>query len=130
MNNNQMRDEQQALQNHVDHIAQTLTAGMTYKEAELDHEEHGAEPTDLISGYDYLSDVLEIKYITENDDDDDDEGEYLGARVLVSFGGPNIWIDTRTCTVEGYWWGDEATATYTDEMNLHGTCQELYEMGA
>ena len=124
-----MRDEQQALQNHVDHIAQTLTAGMTYKEAELDHEEHGVEPTDLISGYDYLQDTLEVKYITENDDDDDD-GEYLGARVLVSFGGPNIWIDTRTNTVEGYWWGDEATATYTDEMDIHGVCAELYEMRA
>ena len=119
-----MSTEQQDLQNHVNHIAQNLTAGMTYKEAELDHEEHGVEPTDLISGYDYLQDVLEIKHIT------DYNGDYIGARILVTFGGPNIWIDTCTNKVEGYWWGDEATATYTDEMDLHGTCQELYEMGA
>jgi len=115
------------LQNHVDHIAQTLTAGMTYEDAGMDHEEHGAEPTDLIGGYDYLSDVLEIKYMTN--DDDEGAGEYLGARILVAFGGPNIWIDTTTRKVEGYWWGDEATADYTDGMDIDGVCAELYEMG-
>jgi len=123
MSNTQMTTTAKVLQDHVDQIAATLTSGMTYEDAEMDHEEHGADPTDLISGYDYLSDLLDIEYTISSN------GEYLGARILVAFGGPNIWINTRTRKVEGYWWGDEATATYTDEMDLHGTCAELYEMG-
>lgn len=122
MSNAQMKNEQQALQDHVDQIAATLTSGMTYEDAGMDHEEHGAESTDLISGYDYLSDSLDIEYTISSN------GEYLGARILVAFGGPNIWINTRSCKVEGYWWGDEATAGYTDEMDLHSTCEELWDM--
>jgi len=122
MSNAQMKNEQQALQDHVDQIAATLTSGMTYEDAGMDHEEHGAESTDLISGYDYLSDSLDIEYTISSN------GEYLGARILVAFGGPNIWINTRSCKVEGYWWGDEATADYTDEMDLHSTCEELWDM--
>ena len=122
MNNKQMKNEQQALQDLVDHIAETICNGMTFEDAGMDHEENGAESTDLISGFDYLSDLLDIEYTISSN------GEYLGARILVAFGGPNIWINTRTRKVEGYWWGDEATATYTDEMELHSICEELWDM--
>ena len=112
------------LQNHVNNIANDLTSGMTYEECGMDHEEHGCEPDDFISGFDYLSDMLDIEYTISSD------GNFLGARILVAFGGPNIWIDTRHERVEGYWWGDSAFADFTDEMDLHGVCRELYEMRA
>ena len=113
--------EKSDLQSHVDQIAETIRNGMTYEDAGIDHEDHGAEPGDTISGYEYLSDMLDIEYTINSN------GDYLGARILVAFGGPNIWIDTRHCKVDGYWWGDEAKSTYIDEMDLHGTCQEFYE---
>lgn len=79
------------------------------------------EEGDTIGGFDYLSDVLDIEYIISSDK------QYLGARVLVAFGGPNIWINTRTQQVEGYWWGDNFTASYhADAMDIDGALEELW----
>ena len=72
------------------------------------------------SAFDYLQDVLDIEYIVNG------KGEYLGARILVAFGGPNIWVNTRTKTVEGYWWGDSAHASFTDGLGLDDALSELW----
>ena len=72
------------------------------------------------SAFDYLQDALDIEYIVNS------KREYLGARVLVAFGGPNIWVNTRTGTVEGHWWGDSASATFTDSIGLQEALNELY----
>jgi hypothetical protein len=75
----------------------------------------------LVSAYDYLQDALDIEYVIGSDK------RYLGARVLVTFGGPNIWINTRTKQVEGYWWGESAIVSYnTDEMDLDSALEDLY----
>lgn len=43
-----------------------------------------------------------------------------GFAILVAFGGPNIWINTKDRQVEGYWWGDNFTLSYNnDEMGIH-----------
>ena len=109
------------LQRHVDQIAESLSRGITYREAELDIEpEYDSDPDDLISsGFDYLSGALDIEYTFNAN------GQYLGARILVAFGGPNIWVDTRHCTVEGHWWGESARADFIDSMGLHESCEEL-----
>ena len=72
------------------------------------------------SAFDYLQDALDIEYIVNA------KGEYLGARVLVAFGGPNIWINTRTKTIEGYWWSDKAFASFTDNLGLDEALEELW----
>ena len=73
--------------------------------------------------FDYLSDALDIEYTV------DSKGEDLGARVLVAFGGPNIWINTRHKTVEGYWWSDRAEANYfEDKLGLDDALEELWSM--
>ena len=59
-----------------------------------------------------LSDVLDIKYIVNSD------GTYSGSRVCVALGGPNIWVNFDTKTVEGYWGGDRASANFTDDMGV------------
>lgn len=46
----------------------------------------------------YLADVLDIDYIVSS------TGEYRGAEVLVGFGGPNVWIDTRAHDLCVAWW--------------------------
>jgi hypothetical protein len=61
---------------------------------------------DPLSAYDYLQDVLDINWILNNDK------TYKGARLLVAFGGPNIWIDTNLEQVEGHWWGEKFICQY------------------
>ena len=97
------------LQNHVDSIAHDLDNGLTNEEGEPVH------------GFDYLEDVLDIQYIVTS------EKQYIGARVLVAFGGPNIWINTQTKTIEGYWWDESAFASYyNDEIGLDEALEDLW----
>lgn len=99
------------LKNHVLSIINTLENGCD--ELNSDGEEFGA--------YDYLQDALDIEYIVNG------KKEYLGARVLVAFGGPNIWINTRTKQVEAYWWGDSCTMSYSgDAMGIDEALEELW----
>ena len=73
-----------------------------------------------MSAFDYLEGALDIEYIVNS------KGEYLGARVLVAFGGPNIWVNTRTGIVEGAWWADRADASFTDNIGLNDALSELW----
>lgn len=100
------------LQNHVNSIAETISNG--FDDTELNYD---GEP---MSAYDYLQDALDIEYIVNG------KGEYLGARVLVAFGGPNIWVNTRQGIVEGYWWGDKANSSFNDEIGLDDALEELW----
>jgi hypothetical protein len=99
------------LSDHVQYIADKLTHGFA------DETNDDGEP---LSAYDYLQDALDIEYIVSS------KKEYLGARVLVAFGGPNIWVNTRTNTIEGHWWGDKATASFEDGIGLDDALQDLY----
>jgi|TARA_R110002124_G_scaffold136598_1_gene299488 hypothetical protein len=75
----------------------------------------------MLSGFDYISDVLDFNYVINSD------RTYRGTRLLVAFGGPNIWVDTSTNTVTGGWWGDSYSATYSrDAMDIDGACEELF----
>jgi hypothetical protein len=101
------------LLDQVQHIADTIANG--FGDDELNYD---GEP---MSAFDYLQDALDIEYVIGSDK------RYLGARVLVTFGGPNIWINTRTKQVEGYWWGESAIVSYnTDEMDLDSALEDLY----
>jgi hypothetical protein len=95
----------------VQHIANMLTNGFG---DELNHDE------EEMSAFDYLQDVLAIEYIVNS------KKEYLGARLLVAFGGPSIWVDTRKGIVEGFWWGDNATASFVDNIGLDDALSELF----
>lgn len=100
------------LQNHVESIAKTLSEGFDLSSTNEDGE--------YLSAFDYLQDALDIEYIVNRD------GKYLGARVLVAFGGPNIWIDTRRHMVDGYWWQEKASAPFQDEIGLDDALAELW----
>lgn len=99
------------IKSHVQEIANRLSNGFD-----------GAMNSDgeAMSAFDYLQDALDIEYIVSS------KKEYLGARVLVAFGGPNIWVNTRTNKVEGYWWGDSASASFTDSIGLDDALSELF----
>lgn len=103
--------DQDRLKDHVNSIAQSLTEGFG-DERNIDDEP--------MSAYDYLEDALDIEYIVNS------KAEYLGARILVAFGGPNIWVDTRKSIVEGYWWGDYAKQSFEDSIGLNEALEELW----
>lgn len=94
------------LKNQVQHIANEISNGFS-------------DDADY-SAFDYLQDALDIEYIVNG------KGEYLGARVLVAFGGPNIWVNTRTNTVEGTWWADRSEASFKDNIGLDDALSELW----
>jgi len=100
------------VKDHVLHIIKSLENGFP--------DELGQDDQPF-SAFDYLQDALDIEYIVNS------KREYLGARVLVAFGGPNIWINTRTKQVEGYWWRDSCVMSYeNDAMDLDSALSELY----
>ena len=68
----------------------------------------------------FMEDALDIQYIINQDK------TYRGARILVAFGGPNIWVNTQQNQVEGYWWGDDATADFIDNIGLDDYLKETY----
>jgi len=106
-----MTDSHEQLKNQVLSIIKDIEKGLT-------------DEGDTLSASDYLADVLDINYIINSD------RSYKGARLLVAFGGPNIWIDTLHKNVEGYWWSDTFTDRYyTDAMGLDDLMEELYAMG-
>jgi len=99
---------------HVQHIVQTIENGLD----SVEREDEGQYPMD---GLEYLSDALAIEYIVNGN------REVLGARILVAFGGPNIWINTRSQTVEGYWWQDKFIESYSrDEIGLDEAVETLW----
>ena len=99
------------LQNHVNQIAATLTNGFG------DEVNNDNEP---MSAYDYLEDALDIEYIVDR------KKGYLGASVLVAFGGPTIWVNTRKGIVEGHWWGDSAIAKFEDNVDLDNALSDIF----
>jgi hypothetical protein len=104
------------LQNYVNSIA----ASLSNPPMDEWNEGRDIDSEGEFSAFDYLQDALDIEYIVSS------KREFLGARVLVAFGGPNIWINTRTNTVEGAWWSDRATTTFDDNLGLNDALEELY----
>ena len=78
------------------------------------------------SAGDYLSDVLDIHYLVNSD------RTYRSARILIAFGGPNAWIDTRTSQLEVSWWSAPEyrplPAAFVDGLDDY--LSEMWEMGA
>lgn len=103
----------QEIKINVKSVVKLLSEGFT--DTDLNYDD---EP---MTAFDYLQDALDIEYIVASD-----RKTYLGARVLVAFGGPNIWINTRTQTVEGHWWADSYTEAYTDSIGLDEALEELF----
>lgn len=74
--------------------------------------------------YDYLGDVLEIRYTVNSD------REYLGAELLLGYGGPNVWLNTYSGELTVYW--DEkivrhVPSTFVEQLNV--ALEDLWEMG-
>ena len=71
---------------------------------------------------DYLQNMLDCRYIINSNK------EYMGANILIAFGGPNIRINTIDKCVEGYWGRDEVKRYYReDKLGLFDHMEQIYQ---
>ena len=68
----------------------------------------------------FMDHVYDIEWITHQDK------TYKAARLLVAGGGPNIWVNLQTNTVDGYWGTDKCSWGFVDNIGLDGYLEELY----
>mgnify|MGYP003654426848 FL=1 len=71
--------------------------------------------------HEWMEDVYNIEWITNQDH------SYKAARLLVAGGGPNIWVNLQTNTVDGYWGADKRSYGFVDNIGLDDYLQELHE---
>lgn len=76
-------------------------------------------------GSEYLSDVLDFRYVVGTD------RGYLNGEVCIGLGGPNVWITTDDRSVTVYW-GGKATRSLPSAFidGLNEALSEIWEMGA
>ena len=70
-----------------------------------------------LSLWDYFDDILDIKYLIGHDRE-----TVEAVKILITFGGPNIYIDTESRAVELYWWTDRASYPID-----HDVCNQIDE---
>ncbi len=68
----------------------------------------------------FMEDVYDIEWITHSDH------TYKAARLLVAGGGPNIWVNLLTNSVDGYWGTDKVQWGFVDEIGLDDYLEELH----
>ena len=69
----------------------------------------GEDEIRTLSVYDWLEDVLDIDVLCTL------RGEYKAAKILVAFGGPNIYVDTWAREVNLYWWNESGSWSFSIE---------------
>jgi hypothetical protein len=80
----------------------------------------GKEAIELQTAHEWMEDVYDIEWITHNDH------TYKAARLLVAGGGPNIWVNLQTNTVDGYWGCDKVEHGFVDNLCLDDYLSELH----
>ena len=82
----------------------------------VDNSEHGKDA----SVASWMDGVYDIEWITHRDK------SYKAARLMVAGGGPTIWVNLQTNTVDGYWWTDKCSHGFIDNLGLDDYCEEMY----
>ena len=70
--------------------------------------------------HDFMDHVYDIEWITHRDH------SYKAARLLVAGGGPNIWVNLLTNTVDGYWASDRFSWGFVDNLGLDDYLEEMH----
>lgn len=93
-----------------------------YTDEEREEREQNGEETNF---FDYVANSLDIEYRV------DSKGEYRGAYIWVTLGGPNIQIDTFSGYIKGAWGSDREEIWLPREIanEIDFVCEEYYNMG-
>jgi hypothetical protein len=72
--------------------------------------------------WDYFNDCYDIEYRIGSDK------QLRSVQIMVTCGGPNIYIDTASRQVELYWWGDRASYAIDSDIcnDIDSIFEELY----
>lgn len=117
-----MTDTRQQLRDQVQSIADEITNADPNADWWIEYKEYNDDDSETPHGYAYIHDALDFEHTIAS------TGEHLGSMIAVTLGGPNIYINTRYNRVEGYWGGDKATASYTDNLGVDDAAAEIYTM--
>ena len=79
-----------------------------------------SSPGDGATAHDWMEGTYDIRYLVDR------EKRFMGAEIMVAGGGPNIWVNTYTKQVEGYWGGDKVLEPFIDNLGLDDYCEEMY----
>ena len=77
-------------------------------------------PEDGDTAHEWMEGTYDIRYLVDR------EKRFMGAEILVAGGGPTIWVDLSDDVVKGYWWGDQESWSFQDNLGLNEYCEELY----
>ena len=80
----------------------------------------GKEAIELQTAHEWMEDVYDIEWITHQNH------SYKAARLLVAGGGPNIWVNLQTNSVDGYWASDKFSWGFVDNIGLDEYLQEKH----
>ena len=94
-------------------IAEEITEGKA--------EEYIDQPKVELTADKFMEGVYDIEWITYQDH------SYKAARLLVAGGGPNIWVNLLTNTVDGYWGSDKVTWGFVHNIGLDDYLSELHD---
>jgi hypothetical protein len=72
----------------------------------------------------FFNDILSVVYYSTFENG---KQVFNGCELLVAFGGPNIYIDTRYNLVSGYWGSDKFEMSYSDKDDLYSYFEEIFE---
>ena len=64
--------------------------------------------------------AYDIKYTVDGD------GTYLGVRIMLAGGGPNVYLDTYHEEIQGYWGGDSCKLIISDFDYIDDYWEEMY----
>ena len=86
--------------------------------------EHGPDEWN-VTVWEYLSDAFDVEYRVSGD------STYRSARFMIACGGPNVYVDTATRSVELYWWAERASYLLSDEAvaEIDAYAEEMWECG-
>ncbi len=99
------------LREYIERIRDEIKSLYDLTPEEVERREEEGESSSL---WDYFADALDVEYTI------DIRGEYLGCRVYVTLGGPNVWVDTRRGEVGGAWGTDRESVWLPSEI-----CDEI-----
>lgn len=89
-------DDQQLLE-YMAPLQSELANGFSYEtDEDGEYRDEDGYPT---SPWEYVIDALDVEVTRSLN------GDYRGARILLTFGGPNVWLDTADRELQGAWGG-------------------------
>lgn len=83
------------------------------------------EDGEEMSLYDWVNDALDFEYTV------DSQRQYKAAKIWVTLGGPNVWVDTLARAVYLAWGSDRAEypISYDTADELDNVMAEIWDMG-